>query len=145
MSERGQTYSSHTRWHPIFHFFAVPIFAINIIVKVVQAVRAPSLASAWEVIIAIVLLITLVLARSYALTVQNRVIRLEERLRLQRCLPEALRGRIDELRTSHLIALRFCADDELPELTRAVLSGEVHDRKAIKRRIRNWRPDWLRV
>lgn len=145
MSERAQSYPSHRRWHPIFHFFAVPILAINIIVKIVQAVRVPSLETAWEVIIAIVLLVTVVLARWYALKVQNRLIRLEERLRLQRCLPEDLRSRIDELRTSQLIALRFCADDELPELTRAILTGELRDRKAIKQRIRNWRADWLRV
>lgn len=145
MADRTQSFASHHRWHPIFHFVAVPILAIHVIVKIVQAVRIPSLASAWEVIVWIALLISLVLARSYALKVQNRVIRLEERMRLQRCLPEELRGRIDELRTNQLIALRFCPDEELPEITREVLSGELRGRNAIKRRIRNWRADWLRV
>jgi hypothetical protein len=145
MDDRTQSFASHTRWHPIFHFVAVPILAIHVIVKIVQAVRIPSLASAWDVIVSIVLLISLVLARAYALKVQNRVIRLEERLRLQRCLPEELRGRIDELRTKQLIALRFCPDEELPEITREVLSGDLRGSNAIKRRIRNWRADWLRV
>lgn len=145
MADRTQSYASHRRFHVLFHFTAIPILSINVIVKIVQAVRFPSLASAWDLVVAIALLIGLFLARYYALSVQNRVIRLEERLRLQRCLPDDLRGRIDELKTGQLIALRFCADEELPELTRAVLSGELHDRKEIKRSIRNWRPDWLRV
>lgn len=145
MAERTQSFASHRRWHALFHFIAVPILSINVIVRIVEAVRFPSLTSAWDVIVSIALLISLVLARAYALTVQNRVIRLEERLRLQRCLPEDLRTRIDELRTTHLIALRFCPDEELPEVTREVLSGELRGRRAIKRRIKNWRADWLRV
>lgn len=145
MADRTQSFASHRRWHPIFHFIAVPILSINVIVRIVQAVRAPSLASAWDVIVSIVLLISLVLIRAYALRVQNRVIRLEEQIRLQRCLPEDLRARINELRTNHLIALRFCPDEELPEITREILSGKLRGRNAIKARIRNWRPDWLRV
>lgn len=145
MADRTQSFASHLRFHPLFHFIGIPILAINVIVKIVQAVRFPSLATAWEVVVAIALLIGMFLARYYALTVQNRVIRLEERLRLQHCLPDDLRGRIDELRTGQLIALRFCSDEELPELAGAILSGELRDRKDIKRRIRNWRADWLRV
>jgi hypothetical protein len=145
MADRTQSYASHRRFHPLFHFTAIPILSINVIVKIVRAVRFPSLATAWDVAVASALLIGLFLTRYYALSVQNRVIRLEERLRLQRCLPDDLRGRIDELKTSQLIALRFCSDEELPGLTRAILSGELRDRKEIKRRIKNWRPDWLRV
>ena len=145
MSTRTQTYATHRRYHPIFHFIGVPILSINILVKLLQAVRFPSLAAAWEVIVAIALVIAIVLARSYALTVQNRVIRNEERARLERCLPDDLRARVDELKTSQLIALRFCSDEELPEIMREVLSGELSDRNEIKRRIKNWRADWLRV
>ena len=145
MSDRSQTYATHRRYHALFHFIGLPILSINILVKLVQAVRFPSLGAAWDVVVAIALVIAIFLARSYALTVQNRVIRLEERARLQRCLPEDLRARIDELKTSQLVALRFCADEELPEVTREVLSGELHERNEIKRRIKNWRADWLRV
>jgi len=145
MSIRSQTYATHRRFHAWFHFIGVPILSINILVKLVQAVRFPSLGAAWDVVVAIALVIAIVLARSYALTVQNRVIRLEERMRLQRCLPEDLRARIDELKTSQLVALRFCSDEELPEIMREVLSGELRERNDIKKRIRNWRPDWLRV
>ena len=145
MSTHSQTYATHRRFHVWFHFIGVPILSINILVKLVQAVRFPSLASAWDVIVAIALVIAIVLARSYALTVQNRVIRIEERARLQRCLPEDLRARIDELKTSQLVALRFCSDEELPEVTQEILSGELRERNEIKRRIKNWRADWLRV
>jgi hypothetical protein len=145
MSNRPQTYATHRRFHAWFHFIGVPILSINILVKLVQAVRFPSLAAAWDVVVAIALVIAIVLARSYALTVQNRVIRLEERARLQRCLPEDLRPRIDELKTSQLVALRFCSDEELPEITRDVLSGELRERDEIKKRISKWRADWLRV
>jgi hypothetical protein len=145
MSTRTQTYATHRRYHALFHFIGVPILSINILVKLVHAVRFPSLGAAWDVVVAIALVIAIVLARSYALTVQNRVIRLEERARLQRCLPEDLRARIDELKTSQLVALRFCSDEELPEITREVLSGELRERNEIKKRVNKWRPDWLRV
>lgn len=145
MADRSQSYASHRRFHALFHFIGIPIVAINLIVRIVQAARTPSLASIWEVAVAAALVIAMFLARYYALTVQNRIIRLEERLRLERRLPEELRPRIDELRTSHLIALRFCSDDELPELTRQILAGELRSQNDIKRRIQNWRADWLRV
>jgi hypothetical protein len=145
MPTRSQTYATHRRIHALFHLIGVPILAINVLVKLVQAVRFPSLMAAWEVIVASALVIAIFLARSYALTVQNRVIRIEERARLQRCLPPDLAARIGELKTMQLIALRFCTDEELPELTRAVLSGELRERNEIKKRIKNWRADWLRV
>ncbi len=145
MTRRTQSFASHRRWHVLFHFIGFPILSINVIVATVQAVRAPSLLTVWNVVVAVAILIAIYLARTYALTVQNRVIRLEERLRLERCLPEELRGRVHEIRTEHLIGLRFCPDDELPEMVRAILAGEVRDRKDIKRRIRTWRSDWLRV
>ena len=145
MSVHPQTYATHRRYHALFHFIGVPILSINAVMKLVHAFRFPSWMAAWEVVVAIALVIAIFLARAYALTVQNRVIRLEEKLRLQRCLPEELRTRIDELKTNQLIALRFCSDEELPDITRAALSGELTDRNAIKKRIKNWRPDWLRV
>lgn len=145
MSTPQQNYSNHLRFHPLFHFIGIPILAINVIVRIVQAVRTPSLATFWEVAVAAAILIALFLTRFYALSVQNRVIRIEERVRLERVLPPDLRGRIADIRTSHLIALRFAPDDELPELTRAILAGDLQEPKAIKQRIRNWRADKLRV
>ena len=84
-------------------------------------------------------------ARLMALTVQNRVIRLEERLRLAQLLPDDLRARTGELRTGQIIALRFCSDDELPAMCRAIFAGELREPDEIKRRVKAWRPDWLRA
>src|SRR5438477_12765060 len=84
-------------------------------------------------------------ARLFALSVQDRVIRLEERLRYERILPEELRWRADELTPSQFISLRFASDDELPALMKKVLDERVTQRKAIKQLIKNWRPDYLRA
>jgi len=141
-----QTYANHKRYLPLYHFIVVPLFALNLIARIVYAVRTPTSKLAWwEVVVAVALLLFVGAARLMALTVQNRVIRLEERLRLERVLPDDLRHRTGELRTSQLIALRFCADEELPEMCRAVLNGECRDADEIKRRVKSWRPDWLRA
>ena len=84
-------------------------------------------------------------ARTMALTVQNRVVRLEQWVRLGAVLPPDMRSRIGELPLRHLIALRFASDDELPDLVRRCLSGELRTADAVKREIREWRGDYLRA
>ncbi|MBK7596534.1 MAG: hypothetical protein IPJ11_15160 [Gemmatimonadetes bacterium] len=96
-------------------------------------------------VVAFALIVLAVSARTMALTVQNRVIRLEEHLRMQRLLPADLQARIGELSVGQLVALRFASDAELPELTRTVLTQGITDKKAIKRMITTWRPDHLRA
>ncbi|HYM62390.1 MAG TPA: DUF6526 family protein [Thermoanaerobaculia bacterium] len=140
-----QSYATHRRYLPPFHFFVIPVVVINVIIQIVFAVKRFSLLSAWNVVFAIALTALAFLSRIMTLTVQNRLLRLEERLRLERLLPADLRSRVGELSTSQLIALRFCADDEVPELARAVLAGEVTEREEIKKRIKTWRADWLRA
>jgi Family of unknown function (DUF6526) len=143
---REQNYANHRRYLPLYHFIVVPLFALHFIAMLIYAFRHPGAKwNWWQVIVAIALLLFVWAARLMALTVQNRVIRLEEMLRLQRVLPEELRPRAAELRTSQLIALRFCSDEELPELCRAVLNGEVRGADEIKRRVKTWRPDFLRA
>jgi hypothetical protein len=144
-SDPTQTYTTHRRWHPLYHFVTIPILTINVIVVIVSAVRNFSWMALWNVVVAIALLILSGLVRFYATKNQDRIIRAEETARLWRVLPEDLQPRIADLTTGQLIALRFCADADLPELTRAILSGEVRGRENIKRRIRNWRPDKQRV
>jgi Family of unknown function (DUF6526) len=141
----AQTYTSHRRFIPLYHFVALPILIINAIVQIVVAVRWFSWMAVWSVIVAIALAALAWEVRGMATRAQDRIIRLEETLRLQRVLPADLRSRVGELTTSQLIGLRFSDDTEVPELFRAVLSGELKGREDIKRRITKWRPDTLRV
>ena len=145
MSSDQQSYASHRRVHPVYHFVIAPIFGINVIVAIVVAVRAFSLLALWNVVMSIAMLFLAVIVRFYATKNQDRIIRAEETARLWRVLPAELKPRIAELTTGQLIALRFAGDDELPDLVRAILTGEVRGRENIKRRIRNWRADTQRV
>src|SRR5258708_22487495 len=140
-----QTYATHRRWVPYFHFFALPILALNVLVQIYYLYRHPSVWSVWGLVVSGALFALPLAIRSMVTTAQDRIIRLEETLRLQRCLPPEMRGRVGELTTGQLIALRFSSEEELPELTRAVLGGALKSREDIKLRIKNWRPDTLRV
>jgi hypothetical protein len=140
-----QDYKSHRQYIPLFHFFAAPILGLNILAQLYVVIRHFSGWAVWNLIVACALAAFAWTARVMATRAQDRIIRLEETLRLQRLLPADLKARIGELSPGQLIGLRFCSDEELPELTRAVLSGELRGREDIKRRIKNWRPDTLRV
>lgn len=140
-----QTYANHRRFFPLYHFFVVPILGLNVLLQLWMAIRHPNIWSWWNLLVAVSLLGLAGAARLMALRVQDRVIRLEQRLRLQQLLPDDLRSRIGELRTRHLIALRFAEDSEVPDLCRAVLGGEIKTGDEIKRRIKAWQPDTLRA
>ena len=145
MADQTQTLATHRRWIPMWHFFALPVLVINVFVVAINYVKDPRLINGWAVIVAIALAIGIFLSRSMPLRAQDRIIRLEERSRLERVLPSDLRGRVGELTETQLIAIRFAADDEVPELTRRTLNGELKSQADIKRAIRNWRADNLRV
>lgn len=140
-----QSYANHTRWLPAYHFVVLPLLLINIVIHVRDLVRAPSLWTLWGSVVAVAIFTGIVLARTMALTAQDRVIRLEETLRLQRLLPAEEHGEIGSLTRRQFIALRFASDEELPALFRRVRKGEFADQKAIKLAIAAWRPDLLRV
>jgi len=144
-SESGQTYSNHARFFPLFHFFAVPILNANLLWALWQIVRAPSLSTVWGAIVAAGLVGGLFAARLMALKVQDRVIRLEMRLRLSQVLPADLQGRIPELTTRQLVGLRFASDAELPELVRRVLAGSLKNATDIKKAVAHWQGDYLRA
>jgi hypothetical protein len=129
----------------MWHFFALPVLIINVFVVAVRFVRVPTGINGWSVIVALALVIGIFVSRSMPLRAQDRIIRLEEKIRFEKVLPTDLRGRIEELTPEQFIGLRFAPDDEVPELTRRVLNGELKTRSDIKRAIRNWRPDHLRV
>jgi hypothetical protein len=144
--QREQNYATHKRYYPLFHFVALPLLGLNLLASLVYAIRHyGAKMNWWNVVVAFALICLAVATRSMILTVQTRVIRLEETLRMQRVLPDDLRARIGELRTRQIIGLRFCSDEELPDLCRAVLNGEVRDLDEIKRRVKRWRPDYHRA
>lgn len=145
MADKTQTFASHRRFIPVFHFFALPVLLINVFVVAYHFVLDLRLINGWAVIVSIALVVGLSFSRFMPLRAQDRIIRLEERTRLERLLPGDMRGRIGELTASQLIAIRFAPDDEVPDLTRRALNGELKSQGDIKRAIRNWRADHLRV
>ena len=145
MADAQQSFQHHTRNVPAFHFFALPVLIVNVGVAIWAAVHAPGLASAWQVVLAAALLVGALFGRVFALTAQDRLIRLEETLRMRQVLPAAQQGDIAKLTRYQFVALRFASDEELPDLVRRTVAGELPTLKAIKGAIRNWRPDHIRV
>ena len=145
MAVREQTYKTHARWRPWFHFFVIPVLLVNVLVSVWHLWQIPQLETIYGVVFAIALLALGVLSRNQALTVQDRLIRLEMRLRLRQILPADLQPRINELTHRQLVALRFASDEELPDLVRDVFAGKITTPNDIKSRVRNWQADWLRA
>jgi len=141
----SQTYATHTRWLAPYHFLVSPLLIINFGIAVRAAVRDPNAGTLWGVALAFAILLGIGLGRVQALTVQDRLIRLEETLRLQRLLPPEEHGEIGKLSRREFIALRFASDEELPALFRRVRNGDFDSTKAIKQAITAWRPDLLRV
>lgn len=141
-----QNFKNHTRFVPSYHFFALPVFGINFVWSLYRLrYLGISFAGIFGVLLAAALIVLAVRARLFALAVQDRLIRMEERLRYERVLQEELRWRADELTVDQFVSLRFASDDELPALMRKVLDEKVTSRKAIKQVIKNWRPDYLRA
>jgi hypothetical protein len=139
-----QSYANHARLDPTFHFVLAPLTIISVVLSIIVFTRHPGLPSTLWVVLAIALLLNATKTRNYALKVQDRLIRLEERLRLSQLLPETARPRIAELRESQLIGLRFASDAELPALAMRALN-EGLTQKQIKASIQVWRPDTFRV
>jgi len=139
-----QSYSHHTRWDPPFHFFILPVFAIALIGFIIHVFRHPSIHSAWMIVVLLAAIAAIFKIRLYSLKVQDRVIRLEERLRLATLCDSSFRPRIAELTESQLVALRFASDAELPALAARALNEKL-SRADIKKAIQTWRPDDWRV
>ena len=145
MAEVPQTYENHTRWHAPFHFFLAPVMLTNFVIAVVQLVRDPGLERGWWVVVSAALVVLTALVRLNPLKAQDRVIRLEESLRYYQVLPEDLARRAASLTTAQTVALRFAPDEELEGLVREVLEGRLTKPDDIKRAIKGWRADTLRV
>jgi hypothetical protein len=145
MAERAQTYKNHTRLLPAFHLFVMPVLLLNALNAIRHIWLLPTLGMVWAFVVSVALLMLALLSRLQAVTVQDRVIRLEMRLRLRQTLPADLQPRINDLTHRQLVALRFAGDDELPQLVRDVLDGKLASSKDIKQRVKNWQADWLRA
>lgn len=145
MSRMEQSFENHARVVPVFHYLGGPLF---LAVFLWFGYRTGTDFSVDRLAFMGLLVYVAILAwhaRTFALGVQDRVIRLEERLRLERLLPEELRPRISELTTPQLIALRFASDEEVADLTARVLDGELTEQREIKAAVRRWRPDHQRI
>ena len=139
-----QTYVNHGRIDLTFHWFLVPISAITIVITIVNAVQHPGFDSAWLALVSVAAGIALFKMRLYSLKVQDRVIRLEERLRAQYILTEPLRSRIPDITVGQLVALRFAGDAELPALVTRTLNENL-SKDEIKKAVTSWRPDHFRI
>lgn len=141
----AQSYKNHTRFFPPFHFFVLPVLLINVLNEARHLYNEPTRHFAWMLVFAIALVMLALSARIMALSVQDRVIRLEMRQRLAQCLPADLMGRSASLTPRQLVALRFAADAEMADLVRDVLEGKLTTSKDIKLRVKDWQADHLRA
>ncbi|HSL72175.1 MAG TPA: DUF6526 family protein [Longimicrobiales bacterium] len=144
-SPKPQSFENHARIVPLYHGFATPIFAANVIWWVYRCLTAFSGDALMALLLGLAILTLHVYARVFALTVQDRVIRLEMKFRIQELLPPEVARRFDEFTVKQLVALRFAGDSELAALAAKVLSDRTDDPKAIKRMVKDWQADHLRA
>lgn len=140
-----QNFQNHVRWYPLVHFVITPLLLVNFFWQIYRLYQEQSLDRAESLVMAVVFLLMSVAARLQALKAQDRIIRLEERLRYSGILSPDLADQASALRTGQMLALRFASDAELPELVRRTVNGEFTTNKEIKQAVRNWRGDYLRV
>ncbi|HEV7667895.1 MAG TPA: DUF6526 family protein [Thermoanaerobaculia bacterium] len=151
-----QNYANHARFVPLFHFVTFGILVINLLARLWQLISSlihgnfAAYPGSWfwlllNFAVAAALVLLAWYARTFPLMVQNRIIRLEERIRLERLLPEDLRGRIGDLTVGQLVGLRFASDGEVADLVRRVLAGELKTNDQVKRAVQSWRADHVRA
>jgi hypothetical protein len=145
MSERPQSFENHAKMVPAFHYVALPILLVVLVSAVWRLVQDPSWNTTLGVLLAVALQIIALYARVFALGVQDRVIRLEERMRMDLLFPDDLKPRIGDFTTEQLIGLRFASDDEFVDLCRKVLDEGMADRKSVKAAVKSWRADHQRI
>lgn len=145
MPNKTQSAASHAAWQPLFHFFASPVTLLAAFHLTWVAIRNPSAMNVGNALLLWAVAMGILASRIMALRVQDRVIRLEMRLRLKELLPPAMHPRILELAPRHMVALRFASDAELPALVDRVLKGELTTQKQIKGAIKDWQADYFRA
>lgn len=143
MSET-QSLKNHARFDPVYHFLLFGLYLLNLVYASFHVYRQPSLSSGWYLTLSILAIVPLLKLRIYPLKVQDRVIRLEERLRLQALAPQEWHTHLYRLTEDQLIGLRFASDDEVIALAKQALEQNLN-RKQIKERISSWRADDWRI
>jgi hypothetical protein len=144
MADAPQSFDNHAKLVPAYHYFTFLLVVINVLWQGYGLVTGFSAGAAVSFLFAVAVVMIFFWARLFALGVQDRVIRLEERLRIAELAPD-LKPRLGELTIDQVCALRFAGDDELPALARRVLDEKLTDRKAVKRLVQAWRPDHARI
>ncbi len=145
MSEKKpQNYKNHAKFIPVFHYIALPLLLINFLAVLFRLAQDINFYALNELGLAVALIVVAVFTRLFALKAQDRVIRLEEQLRIQTLLPDALKANAGRLTMGQIVALRFASDEELAELTQDALDHNTPP-NALKQAVKNWRPDYDRV
>lgn len=143
--EAPQTFANHRAIPPASYLAAGLVLLVFTARRAWLAALDPGFDSVLFALVGLALLVTWHHARTRAMRVQDRVIRLEMRLRLERLLGPERRADVERLALDQLIALRFASDEELPALFEQVLAGRIVEPKEIKRGVKGWQADWLRV
>ncbi|HJR36098.1 MAG TPA: DUF6526 family protein [Gemmatimonadales bacterium] len=139
-----QNYGNHRRWNAPWHFVVLPLLLVNAGIALIVMIRTPHRGTIWAAVVALALVAGFMLLRRMVLTVQNRVVRLEEHLRLTRLMPDR-HEEIEALTLEQLIAIRFASDAEVPHMLDRITRGEITTQDEIKRAVQHWRPDHLRA
>lgn len=145
MSDRPQSFEHHAKLVTGYHKVGFLLLVVPFIWTIVSMVQDFSVASLMAFIALLGVMFVQFYARVFPLGVQDRLIRLEEQLRMERVLPDDLKARMMEITTNQLVGLRFAPDDELPDLVRQVLDGSLTTRKDIKAAVKNWKADHERI
>jgi hypothetical protein len=141
----SQSFEHHSRYVPQYHFVLSGIFLVNLIYRIGMVIRYPAVATVIPALTAWGLVLVFWYLRAFPMRVQDRIIRLEEQLRMHRLLPADLQSRVSEFTPAQMVALRFASDGELPGLARRVLDERITRKRDIKAMIQNWRPDEFRA
>ena len=145
MADQGQNFANHARFVPPYHYIALPILLLNFIWAIRGLLGDVSFDAVLNILVAVALIIVALFARVFALKAQDRVIRLEMRLRMRDLLPEDLQERINDFTPTQMVGLRFASDAELPKLARTVLDENMTTATPIKKMITDWQADNFRV
>ncbi len=142
---KPQSFANHRKFVLPYHGVAFLLIIVNVGYAAWMTITRFSVANLMYLLLAIAVFLLFGYARLFAVGVQDRVIRLEERLRLERVLPDTLKPRIGDFTVAQLVGLRFASDAELPALAQEVLDQNIEGRDEIKKKVREWRADHCRV